>query len=450
MMLQGMMRLKFLIVSLSITLATWAQSSPEGVVIDKIIAKVDDYVVLKSDLARAYLDYLSSGQPRSQASKCRILESLVVNKMMVAKAEIDSVIIEESEVLSNLDRRMDIILQNIGSREEVENAYGKTLEEIREELFDPVREQLIIQRMQRELTSDIEVSPAEVKAFFARIPRDSLPYFSTEVQVAQIVKEPEPNEGQEFRVRQQLKDLRDLIKSGSSFASFARRYSEDRSSATQGGMLPYYSRGDLAPEFEAAAMTLEEGEISEPVKTDFGYHLIELIDRRGNTFKTRHILIRPKPDASDMKRTEDYLDSLRNAIELDSIAFQAAAKEYSDDQATSSNGGFFSDQNTGSLFVSVDALDPNIFFAIDTMEIGTISKPMKFRQPDGTEAYRILYYKAKTPPHLANLDDDYQKIAKATLTSKQNKRLNEWFLDAKDEIFIDIDPEYDNCDLLKD
>jgi len=442
------MRLKCLIVSLFLIHTGMAQESPEGVVIDKIVAKVDDYIVLKSDLERAYLDYLSKGNSRNSQAKCQILENLVVNKMMVAKAEIDSVVVSEQEVISNLDRRMNIIMQNIGSKEEVEQAYGKSLEEIREELFDPIREQLIIQKMQSELTADIEVSPAEVKKFFEQIPRDSLPYFSTEVKVAQIVKKPTPSQSQKERVRQQMLEIRERIQSGASFGSLARKYSED-GSAAKGGELPYYSRGEVAPAFEATAMTLKEGELSQPVESKFGFHLIKLIDRKGNTFKTKHILITPKPSDQDFQDAKEYLDSLKTRIMEDTITFEAAAKEYSDDQATSSNGGFFSDQQTGSLDVSVDNLDPNIFFAIDTMDIGTISRPMRFQQPDGSYAFRILYYKDKTPPHLANLEDDYQKIATAALNGKKNQRLNKWFLEAKDEIYIEVDPEYDDCRLLR-
>lgn len=446
---QGIMRSRFLAGSLILLgfLAT-AQPSPDGVVVDKIIAKVDDYIVLKSDLERSYLDYLSQGRPRTEQAKCEILQSLIVNKMMVARAEIDSVEVLDVEVNSNLDRRMSTIMQQVGgSREELESAYGKTLEQIRSELFDAIKEQMLIQRMQQELTSGIQVSPAEVKKFFKKIPKDSLPYFSTEVKVAQIVKNPEPSEGQVEKARQQMIDIRSRIMSGSAtFASMARRYSED-GSANQGGELPIYRRGEVDPAYEAASMTLEPGVLSEPIRSQFGFHLIEVIWRRGNTFKTKHILVTPKPSAEDFTRTEGFLDSLRTVISADSIEFQAAAKEHSDDQQTSSNGGFFSDAQTGGLRISVEALAPDVFFAIDTMKIGNISKPIRFQQPDGKYAYRILYYDDKVAPHLANLEDDYQKIAAAALNSKQNDKLNTWFLEAKEGIFIEIDPDYDNCNL---
>jgi len=427
-----------------------AQPTQEGVVVDKIIAKIDDYIVLRSDLERAYLDYLSSGRPRTSEAKCKILESLVVNKMLMAKAEIDSVEVSDGEVNGNVDRRIQQIIQGFGgSVQELEQQYGKSMEQIKEEIFESVKEQMLIQRMQTELTSKMEVSPAEVKKFFKKIPTDSLPYFSTEVKVAQIVVEPNPNAGQKEAVRRMMLDMREQILNGTaSFAGLARRYSED-GSAAQGGDLPFYKRGEVDPAFEASAMTLAEGELSMPIESQFGFHLIELISRRGNTFKTRHILMIPKPDQDDFMNTELFLDSLRGKIIADSLTFQAAAKDHSDDQFTSSNGGFFADDQTGSMSVSVESLPPDIFFAIDTMNIGRVSRPMRFQQEDGKYAYRILYFKDKTPPHLANLEDDYQKIASAALNSKKNNRLNEWFNEAIEGIFVEIDPEYADCNLMQ-
>lgn len=420
----------------------------QKVAVDKIIAKVDDYIILKSDLEKAYLEFLSRGEYSRGDLKCRILENLVVNKMMVAKAEIDSIVVSDDEVQSNLRRRMEYMVSQIGSEEEIEKFYGKSLRQIEEELFDDIKEQLIVQRMEQEITADIKVTPQEVRKFYAAIPRDSLPFFSTEVEVAQIVKKPEPGEKQRNKVIRQLYEIKGRILKGEPFAELAKVYSEDPGSAARGGELPFYKRGELAPEFEATAMTMEEGQLSDPVKTQFGYHLIELQERRGNTFKTRHILISPKPSQEDILRAEKYLDSLRTAILSDSIKFQKAAKEYSDDQYTSANGGFFSTDD-GSIKVSVENLDPNIFFTIDTMAIGTITKPIRYTAEDGSTAFRILYFKDKVRPHQANLKDDYQKIANATLNQKQAKRLNSWFTEARDEVFIEIDPEYEYCNLTE-
>ncbi len=423
-------------------------SQSNSLVIDKIIAKVDNYIVLQSDLEKAYLDYLSRGEFREADAKCGILEQLVVNKMLLAKAEIDSVYVDDVEVYSNLNRRVDYMVSQIGSEEEIAEYYGKSLDAIKAELFDDIKDQMTVQRMQGEITTGIKVSPAEVKKFFNKIPIDSLPFFSTEVMVGQIVKKPAAGKSQKEAVKKEMYELRGRILKGESFASLARQYSVDPGSAARGGELPFYKRGDLAPEFEASAMTLAENELSMPIETQFGYHLIELQQKRGNTFKTRHILMTPKPSADDILKSEKYLDSLRTVIIADSLTFQAAAKEYSDDQLTSSNGGFFMDDSE-STRVSVEQLDPTMFFTLDTMTIGTISKPIEFQQPDGSTAFRILYYKERIAPHEANLKQDYQKIATATLNNKRNKILSDWFEKAREDVFIEIDPEYQNCNLLE-
>ncbi|MDW3196170.1 MAG: peptidylprolyl isomerase [Cytophagales bacterium] len=424
-----------------------SSAQDEGVVIDKIIAKVDNYIILKSELEKSYLDYLSRGEFNQGNARCKLLENLVVNKMMVAKAEIDSVIVEDVEVQDNLSRRLDYMVSQIGSIEEIENFYGKSITQIEAELFESVKEQLVIQKMQGELTSSMKVSPAEVRKFFKNIPRDSLPYFSTEVTVGQIVKKPEAGPKQQEKVRNTLIEIKGQLLKGGSFAELARLYSEDPGSAANGGELPFYKRGDLAPEYEATAMTLQKGEVSLPVKTQFGYHLIELQEKRGNTFKSRHILMIPKPSGEDMLDAERFLDSLRTVIVADSIAFDEAAKEYSDDQLTSSSGGYFL-ADDGATKVSVEQLDPNIFFTIDTMALGSITKPLKFQERDGTYSYRILYYKEKVRPHQANLQDDYQKIATAALNEKRARKLAKWFDEARGDVFISIDQEYDYCDLV--
>ncbi len=422
-----------------------AQSS-DGVVVDKIIAKVDDYIVLKSELEGAYQEMIARGAFTGTEDKCGILESLIINKLMVAKAEIDSIIITDDEVNTNLDRRMSYFISQVGSEEKLEEFYGKTIDQFRSELFDDVKEQLVVQRMQGEITSNIKVTPSEVKKFFDKIPRDSLPYFSTEVTVAQLVKKPEPGKNEEKKVVDKLYDLRSQILDGIDFAVLARQYSEDPGSRQTGGMLPFFKRGELAPEYEATALSLKPGEISKPVKTDFGYHIIELIEKRGNSFKSRHILMTAKVSYADKIKAKNYLDSLRTLIINDSIKFEPTAQEFSDDKETSGSGGFFVGAD-GANRVSVKELDPGVFFSIDTMDVGAVSLPAEFDLRDGSKAYRILYYKDKVPPHQANLKDDYQKIAMAAQNAKKNRILAKWFEEAQKGIFIEVDSDYDYCQL---
>ncbi|MEO9483360.1 MAG: peptidylprolyl isomerase [Ekhidna sp.] len=438
--------MRFIAISITILSSITSIAQNNEVVIDKIIAKVDDYIILKSELERSYLDFLSRGEMRGSNAKCEILQQLVVNKMLMAQSEIDSIFVDDGEVNQNLDRRMSVMAQQFGGEAEIERAYGKSIEQIRSEIFDNIKEQLTIQRMQSELTSSMKITPSEVKKFFRNIPQDSLPYFSTEVSIAQIVKEPEPGKIQKDKVRNLLTDIRNRIERGESFEALAKQYSQDPGSAARGGQLGFYGRGELAPEYEAAALSMTPGGISKPVETQFGFHLIQLQEKRGNTYKTRHILISPQPNQADYQQAENFLDSMRNLILNDSITFQAAAKEHSDDQLTSSAGGFFQDES-GALRIPAETLDPNIFFTIDTMKIGNITKPIRFQKEDGSYAYRMIYYKNKVAPHQANLDDDYQKIATAALAQKKNGRISRWFDKARSNVFIEVDPEYNNCNL---
>ncbi|MEM6643456.1 MAG: peptidylprolyl isomerase [Bacteroidota bacterium] len=441
------MPLKYTIINFLIACAfTLSAQSEDGVVIDKIISKVDNYIILKSELERAYLDYLSQGQPTGSNLKCQILQQLVVNKMLMAQSEIDSIFVLDAEVNNNLDRRMAYMAQQFGGESEIERAYGKTIGQIRSEIFDNIKEQMTIQRMRSELTAEMKITPSEVRKFFKRIPSDSLPYFSTEVSIGQVVKDATPGTKQKEKVRNLMLNLKSRIEDGESFSDLAKQYSQDPGSARKGGELGFFSRGDLAPEFEATALSLGPGEVSDPVETQFGFHIIELLQKRGNTYNSRHILITPQPSQKDYDRAEAFLDSLRTLVMIDSITFQAIAKEHSDDQETSSAGGFFQDES-GALRVAAEQLDPNIFFTIDTMAIGNITKPIRFQKPDGSYSFRIIYYKDKIKPHLANLDDDYQKISSVALSEKKNKKISDWFEKARSNVFIEVDPDYDYCDL---
>lgn len=429
--------------------AVQAQDENKGVVIDKIVAKVDDYIVLKSELENAYLQFMARGEITQGDVKCQILENLVINKLMVAKAEIDSVEVMDVQVEQNLDQRMNYFVQQFGSEEKLEEYYDKTLEEFREELFDQIKEQMIVQKMQGIISDEVSITPAEVKKFFAKIPQDSLPYFSTEVTIGHIAKIPEPNDKVKDQVRLELLDIKDRIEAGIDFGVLAQKYSMDPGSARQGGELGFFNRGELAPEYEATALGLKPGEISDPVETQFGFHIIQLIEKRGNRFNTRHILIIPRPTLSDIQETKDFLDSLRTGIIDDSLRFDILAKEHSDDKQTSGNGGFFSDAS-GAMRISVEELDPTMFFTIDTMKVGEISKPFEYKMPDGKDAVRIVYYKSKVPPHQANLLQDYQKIRSAALANKRNGIMSDWFDEAKGEVYINIEPEYDYCRIMSD
>jgi peptidyl-prolyl cis-trans isomerase SurA len=420
----------------------------EGFVVDEIVAKVDNYIVLKSEIDRMYQDYLTNGNSPSQQAHCEILALIIRNKLMLAKAEIDSVVVLDAEVDANTQRRMDIILSQSGKTPlELEGIYGKPLEQIRSELRDQIREQMIVQKMEETISADLAVTPSEVRRFFNRIPKDSLPYFSASVEVAQIVKEAKVSNAQKAVTRNQLLDIRSRILAGEDFATLARKFSTDPSVVSNNGEMGWKGRKQLVPEYEAVAFQLKPGEISMPFESQYGMHIVQLIDKRGNEYNSRHILISPKPSQQDLKKAARFLDSLRNLAVKDSLNFEKAAKEFSDDVTTKGNGGFFSDAD-GGVRLTVDELDPVVFFKIDSMQVGDISKPIVYRTDESKDAVRILYYKSRIPPHQASVEEDYHKIQVAALNEKKNKLLEKWFIKARQDVFINIDKTYDYCGIL--
>lgn len=417
-------------------------------VVDKIIAKVDNYIVTKSELEQAYQDYVTNGGSPSGQAKCQYLAMLVRNKLMLAKAEIDSVVVLDGEVDLNTQNRMDMIVSQSGrSVNDLEELYGKTLEQVKLELREQVREQMIVSKMEEEMTKGVAVTPSEVKRFFSKIPKDSLPYISASVEVAQIVRIAKVSEAQKSITRGELMDLRKRILAGEDFAELARKYSDDPSVIQNGGEMGWSGRGRMVPEYEAMAFKLKPNEISMPFSSPFGMHIMQLIERRGSEYSSRHILISPKPSKQDLQNASRYLDSIRTLIVNDSIKFQKAAKEFSDDVPTKGNGGFFSDRDGGTR-LTVDELDPIIFFKLDSMTVGDISQPIAYRTDDGKDAVRILFYKGRVAPHEASLEQDWTKIQAATLAEKKDKILQKWFQKARTDVFINIDPTYDNCGLL--
>lgn len=418
-------------------------------VIDEIICKVDDYIILKSDLEIAYNQVRRGGQYGNAELKCQVLENLIINKMLRVQAELDSLVIEDAMVDAELSRKIMSISAQYGGEEELEKIYGKSMDQIRNEIREEQKEMMMTEQARASIIGNITITPQDVRKFYHQIPKDSLPLFSAEVEVAQIVKLPEVGRDMKNRVKANLIDIKQQILDGQvTFEEMARKYSMDPGSASRGGDLGFAKRGQMVSEFEAAALKLKPGEISNPIESDFGIHLIKLEERRGNEYNARHILISPETSYRDVEKTRMWMDSLRNEIVSGNISFQKAAKEYSDDRQTKGNGGFFQDV-TGSSYVPFEELDPVIFFSIDTMQVGDISPAIVYKRQDGSQAVRLLYYKDKKKPHRANINDDYQKLAYFARNQKEQLGLVEWFETAKTKMYINIDERYNYCDILK-
>ncbi|MBM3177571.1 MAG: peptidylprolyl isomerase [Bacteroidetes bacterium] len=433
-----------------LTISFWSVKAQEstGFVVDKIIAKVDNYIVLKSELEGAYQNYLADGNPPSEDAKCDLLGRLIVNKLLVAKAEIDSVVVSDAQVDQNTTSRMNYILQSSGSSpDQLEKIYGKSLDDIRLELRDQIREQLLGQQMQENITKEVTITPSEVKRFFNKIPTDSLPYYDSDVEIGQIVRVAKVSPAQKEETKARLMDIRSRILAGENFAELAKKYSEDPSVVSNGGEMGTVGRGAMVPSYEAMAFKIKPGEISTPFESPFGFHIMQLISRRGNEYTSRHILMNPPPSEKDIVDAERFLDSIRTLIVRDSIKFEKAAKEFSDDAQTKGRGGYFSDMSGGAK-ISLKEIDPVVYFTIDSMKVGNISKPIVYRTDDGKSAVRIIYFKKKFSPHQANLKEDWYRIQAAALAEKKDKILDKWFQKARNDVFINVDPLFKGCKIL--
>ncbi|GAB3882553.1 peptidylprolyl isomerase [Spirosoma agri] len=441
--------MKKVICSACIALLGWFLTAPvfgqgQGVSLNKIIAKVDNYYVLRSDLEEAYQSYV--GQNQTPPQKCQLLESLVVNKMMLAKAEIDSVVVDEKIVDSELDQRMQYMVQQFGSDKNIIEAYGKSLEMLKSELRQQVKDQKVVQKMQQKITTDVKVTPRDVRKFYDAIPRDSLPYMPADVEVGQIVRFAKPTKEQKDVLRQKLLDIKKRVQAGEDFGKLAKETSEDVGSAQNGGDLGFAKRGAMVAPFEGAALKLKPNEMSDVVESDFGLHLIQLLETRGAEYHARHILLRPDYNRLDMTGPTRFLDSLRTLVAADSIKFDKAAHDVSEDKATADAGGLIRDPQSGSSRLAMDGtMEYAMFQMLDTMQVGKISVPLPYRTEDGKSAVRLLYFKSKVAPHTADFKIDFEKLQTIVLSNKKNRAIDEWFRKSVADVYITVDPEFQSC-----
>jgi peptidyl-prolyl cis-trans isomerase SurA len=298
--------------------------------------------------------------------------------------------------------------------------------------------------VQNNITKTVTITPSEVRAFYKAQPSDSIPMINTEYVIGQIVKKPKVSLAQEIEVKEKLRALRRRVLDGESFNTMAILYSEDPGSAAKGGEVGLYGRGELYPEFEAVAFKLKEGEISDIVQSKAGFHIIQLIERRGEYVNTRHILITPKVSPDELAKSATMLDSIYNLIQDGSITYDDAVLKFSDDPGKN-NGGLLINQATGTIRFSHDQLDPKALYVVDKLEAGKISKPIPYKSDEGQDAYRILYLKEKTKPHRANLREDYDKIQTWAQEHKKDKVIDTWVNERINNTYIRIQDEFKSC-----
>ncbi|OYT15120.1 MAG: peptidylprolyl isomerase [Bacteroidetes bacterium 4572_77] len=409
----------------------------ENQIIDQVVAVVGKNIILKSDIETQYLQYRMQGfiEGSSQTIKCDILKDLIFQKLLLNQADVDSIVVGESQVEQEMDRRFRYFVGQFGSKEKLEEYYDKSVEDFKEDMRDMVRNQLLQQNVQGAIVGDIGITPKEVKTFYKKMPLDSLPLINTEYYVAELTQEPEITESEKLQVREKLLALRKRILEGESFATMAILYSEDPGSAKKGGELGMYGRGELYPEFEDVAFNLKEGEISGVVETEAGYHVIQMIEKQDDYVNVRHILLMPKISPYQMQETVNYLDSIQHLILDSTYTFDESVKMFSDNPNRIS-GGLLVNPASGNNQFQAEDLDPKVFYVIDKLKVGEVSKPVAYQTEDKHDAYRLLQLTKKTPAHRANIELDYDKIYSIALNQKHQQILDEWVIENAKKAYI--------------
>jgi peptidyl-prolyl cis-trans isomerase SurA len=393
--------------------------------IDRVAAIVGHEVILVSDIEAQYK--MIDAAKKSDKARCVIFDQLLANALILAEAERDSVVVGESEVETQLDSRIKEILRYMNNDpEKFKQYYGMTPQEVKDEMREDMKKQLLVQKMTNKVMQNISITPKDVKEFFSKIPKDSLPYFNSEVEMLELVIKPKVNALEDQRAREKAENLRKMVMDGADFGEVAMRNSDDKGTAQQGGDLGITSRGSFVPEFEAAAYQLDKLEVSQVVKSEFGYHVIQLLDRLGNNIKTRHILVKPEIKPEDLILARKAIDSIRNLILIDSFSFEQAVQKFSEEEFSKTRAGMMTNPATGESHWELGQLDPEVYFAIDKLKIGEISKSIEFSSPFGESIFKIIKLRNKTLPHVANLKDDYSRIQQAAIEEKKSRYIREW------------------------
>lgn len=427
-----------------ITTALANHSPGQPRILDRVVAVVGDEKILQSDIENLYLQYRAEGISSSGDLKCEILEDYLAQSLLLNQAKIDSIEVSESQVELQLNARLDYFINQIGSQERLEQYFNKTILEIKEDFRDLIRDQMITQEMQSNITGDVTITPSEVRQFFNRLPDDSIPYIDSRIEIKQIVVYPPVSDEAILEVRQRLLDLRKRIIEGENFATLAVLYSQGPS-APKGGEIGFMGRGEVDPEYAKAAFSLKKGQVSNIVESAFGYHLIQLIERRDDRVNTRHILMRPKLDPDAVAKTISQLDSLADLIRADSIIFERSAMFFSQDKKTNVNGGLVVNPYDNSTMFELDELQPSEYEILRYMNIGEISEPFESIDENGKQVYKIVKLSRSTPPHRANLKEDYTLIQQIALSDKRDKIFHEWINEKITVTYIHIDGSFRGC-----
>ncbi len=429
-------------------LAGFAQ--PKKVIADKIIAVVGDKVVLKSDIDNTISDMQRQNIEIPANARCLSLEQAMGIKALVLQAEKDSLPVSDEEIDAEIDNQIRYFINAYGSKDELEKVSGKTIYQLKEDFKDGFRERKLAAAMRNKIVEDIRITPNEVKAYFDKLPKDSLPFYETELQIGQVVVYPKAGRDAEEYSIEQLKGFKEQLETGKKdFKTLAALYSDDPGSKDKGGQYDINrNEKQWDPIFLSKAFSLKEGQISAPFKTKFGYHIVQLVSRSGDDAVVRHILKIPQITQTELKAANNKLDSVRAKLIAGTMQFGEAVSKYSDDETSKFTGG--RKQNAeGSTYITIDQLDKDMVLMMKDLQVGQYSQPTEFVDDRGKKGIRIVYLMSKTEPHRENLKDDYDKIAQRALEEKKGGALEQWFTKKISSYYIKLDDEYKNCDEMK-
>jgi peptidyl-prolyl cis-trans isomerase SurA len=447
--MQKLRNLFLMLVLLTVTANAFTQA--KKIVADKIVGQVGDRIVLKSDIDNQIADAKRNEAVLPPDANCFLMQQLIINKMLALQAEKDSLPVSDEEVEADIDNRIRYFIQQYGSREVIEQITGKTLYQFREEMRGPIKEGKLAGAMRNKIVENIKITPTEVRAYYDKIPKDSLSFYETEMEIGEIVIYPKAGREMEEYAQDELKEFKRQVETGEKkFETLASLYTEDPGSKQTGGMY-VLNRSDRQwdPTFFNTAMSLKEGQVSRVIKSKFGYHIIQCVMRNGDEVTIRHILKIPRITDEDIKEAIHKLDTIRPRLIAGTLKFGDAVGKYSDDEQSKFTGGRIMGQD-GSSIVTIDQLPKEIVPVLETVKTGEYSEPFSFTDERGKKGVRMIYLISKTDPHRENIKDDYSKIANRALEEKKEKELEKWFRKNATTFFVQIDEEFKACPSVND
>jgi peptidyl-prolyl cis-trans isomerase SurA len=439
---------------LFVTATVIAQAQVKKVIADKIVGAVGDKYILKSDIDNAIADYKRQAQGQEGTivpSSCQVLEGQLIRKALVLQSEKDSLVVTDEEVENMIDSKIRRFIAEFGSKEALEEIAGKSIFQLKEDFRTPIKEQKLAQDMQEKIVEKIKITPNEVRAYYNKIPLDSLPLYESEVSIAQIIIHPKANRDIEEYVISQLLGYRKQVEAGiNTFDQLIKLYSEDPAAKENLGQYNLNrNERSFDPAFMAGSFRLKDGQISAPIKSKFGYHLIQLISRSGDDAVVKHILRIPPITNDEINETKHLLDSIKKEVLTGKLIFGEAVNKYSDDEGSKFSGGSITG-NDGSAYVNLDQLDKDMIMVVKGMKPGEISDPQVYVDERGRKTVRLIYFKERSVPHKENLKEDYNRVSVRALEEKKAKAMETWFKEHIHNYYIFIDPEYNACKELTD